>query len=182
MPGKRHTGLFGGGRDFCFGAGGSNAHIIVEEYIDNRTNYHADNYTAVILLSAKTFERASQEYNPKTATRSNDSKDYYGKAIQRIPVWALKPSQYNHKIIRAYFEAVDIAGEATLTMMERLCSDKDHPELYVPTFRNNYSQMKIDGPKSHGKVFEDDGERVWIWSEVETVLLQNKNSFYQGES
>lgn len=81
---------------------------------------------------------------------------------------------------QGYFEAVDIAGEATLTMMERLCSDKNHPDLYVPTFKNNYSQMKIDGPKSHGKVFEDDGERVWIWSEVETVLLQYKNSFYQG--
>ena len=47
-----------------------------------------------------------------------------------------------------------------MSMMERLCSDKEHPELYVPTFKNNYSQMKIDGPKSHGKVFEDDGERV----------------------
>lgn len=129
---------------------------------------------------AKSFEKVSQEYNPKAANRANESKDYYGKAIQRIPIWSLKPTQYNHKIIRAYFEAVDIAGEATLTMMERLCSDKNHPDLYVPTFKNNYSQMKIDGPKSHGKVFEDDGERVWIWSEVETVLLQYKNSFYQG--
>ena len=129
---------------------------------------------------AKSFEKVSQEYNPKAANRANESKYYYGKAIQRIPIWSLKPTQYNHKIIRAYFEAVDIAGEATLTMMERLCSDKNHPDLYVPTFKNNYSQMKIDGPKSHGKVFEDDGERVWIWSEVETVLLQYKNSFYQG--
>ena len=129
---------------------------------------------------AKSFEKVSQEYNPKAANRANESKDYYGKAIQRIPIWSLKPTQYNHKIIRAYFEAVDIAGEATLTMMERLCSDKNHSDLYVPTFKNNYSPMKIDGPKSHGKVFEDDGERVWIWSEVETVLLQYKNSFYQG--
>ena len=54
--------------------------------------------------------------------------------------------------------SVDIAGEATLNMMERLCSDKERPDLYVPTFKNNYSQMKLDGPKSHGKVFEDDGE------------------------
>ena len=66
-------------------------------------------------------------------------------------------------------------------MMERLCSDKEHPELYVPTFRNNYSQMKLDGPKSLGKVFEDDGNRVWIWSEVEDTLLQYKASFYQRE-
>ena len=137
--------------------------------------------TCIRWYIAKAFERASQEYHPNTVNRTAESKDYYGKAIQRIPLWSLKPTQYNHKIIRAYFEAVDIAGEATLSMMERLCSDKEHPELYVPTFKNNYSQMKIDGPKSHGKVFEDDGERVWIWSEVETVLLQYKSNFYQGE-
>lgn len=131
---------------------------------------------------AKTFEKASQAYNPRTAAKQSDeNKDFTGKAIQRIPVWALKPTQYNHKIIRAYFEAVDIAGEATLPMMERLCGDKEQPELYVPTFRNNYSQMKLDGPKSHGKVFEDDGNRVWIWSEVEETLLQYKSSFYQRE-
>lgn len=61
--------------------------------------------------------------------------------------------------------------------MERLCSEKDHPELYVPTFKNNYSQMKLDFPKSHGKVFEGDGENVWIWSEVEETLMKCKNSF-----
>lgn len=130
---------------------------------------------------AEAFHRASRDCHPRKINKSCENKDYYGKAIQRIPVWSMRTNQYNHKIIRAYFEAVDIAGEATLTMMERLCSDKDHPELYVPTFKNNYAQMKIDGPKSHGKVFEDDGESVWIWSEVEPVLQQYKNSFYQGE-
>ena len=104
-------------------------------------------------------------------------KDYYGKAIQRIPVWALKPNQYNHKIIRAFFEAEDADGEVHLSTMEKLCSDKERSELYVPTFRNNYAQMKIDGPKSHGKVFEDDGDRVWIWKEAEEVLRSHKNSF-----
>lgn len=128
----------------------------------------------------KTFERASQTYHP-TTKQSIENKDFTGKAKQRIPVWALKANQYNHKIIRAFFESIDIAGEATLPMMERLCSDKDHPELYVPTFRNNYAQMKLDGPKSHGKVFEDDGNRVWMWSEVEETLLQYKSSFYPGE-
>ena len=47
----------------------------------------------------------------------------------------------------------------------------------MPTFKNNYAQMKIDGPQSHGKVFEDDGERVWIWKEVEDVLRKYKDSF-----
>jgi hypothetical protein len=122
---------------------------------------------------AKTFEKASQTYNPKSVARQNEdaNRDFFGKAIQRIPVWAVKPNQYNHKIIRAYFKAVAATGRATIDMMERSCSDRNNPELYVPTFKNNYSQMKLDGPKSHGKVFEDDGETVTIWHEVEDTLM-----------
>lgn len=132
---------------------------------------------------AKAFDKASQTYNPKTVARQNEdiNKDFYGKANQRIPVWAVKPNQYNHKIIRAYFTAVDIAGKATIAMMEQLCSDMEHLELYVPTFKNNYSQMKLDGPKSHGKVFEDNGDEVWIWSEVGKTLIKYKASFYSEE-
>ena len=128
---------------------------------------------------AKTFEKASQDYNSKTTTKQNKdtNKDFYGKANQRIPVWAVKPNQYNHKIIRAYFMAVTATGRATIDAMERLCSDENNPELYVPTFKNNYSQMKFDRPKSHGKVFEDDGETVTIWHEVEDTLMRFKSSF-----
>jgi len=128
---------------------------------------------------AKTFEKASQDYKPKSVAVQNEDekKDFYGKANQRIPVWAVKPNQYNHKIIRAYFKAVSATGRATIDMMERLCSDKNNPELYVPTFKSNYSQMKLDGPKSHGKVFEDDGETVTIWHEVEDTLMKYKSYF-----
>ena len=37
---------------------------------------------------AKPFEKASQDYNPKAVARktSDESNDYYGKAIQHIPV------------------------------------------------------------------------------------------------
>lgn len=33
----------------------------------------------------------------------------------------------------------------------------------------------LDGTKSHGKVFEDDGDNVWIWIEVEDILVRYKN-------
>lgn len=130
---------------------------------------------------AQAFGNASKEYTPKATKQTNANRDFYGKALQRIPMWALKPNQYNHKIIRAYFMSIDIAGEATLSMMERLCSNTERPDLYVPTFRNNYSQMKLDGSKSHGKVFEDDGNRVWIWDKVEETMMKYKDSFYAGE-
>ena len=113
---------------------------------------------------ARIFDRVSHEYNPSGVNKTSmeTEKDYYGKAIQRIPVWALKPNQYNHKIIRAFLKQKTLTGRFILVQWKKLCSDKERSELYVPTFRNNYAQMKIDGPKSHGKVFEDDGDRVWI--------------------
>lgn len=131
---------------------------------------------------AQVFEKVSKEYYPKVTKQVDENRSFYGKALQRIPMWALKPNQYNHKIIKAYFMSIDITGEATLIMMERLCSDKNCPDLYVPTFRNNYSQMKLDSPKSHGKVFEDDGEHVWIWDGVIETLMQYKDSFMPERS
>lgn len=105
------------------------------------------------------------------------SEDYQGKANDKIPVWAHKPSQYNHKIIKAYFKLLNQSNEVTLYNMELLCSDKSTPELYVPTFRTNYASMKYDGEKSHGRVFEDDGKYVKIWSGVEKTLLKYKSFF-----
>ena len=132
----------------------------------------------------KSFEKASQAYNlnPKVKLDEDITADFRGKANQRIPSWALKPTQYNHKIIRAFFKAEQVTGRVTIADLERLCSDKSVPELYVPTFRSNYAQMKLDAPKSHGKVFEDDGETVMIWSEVRDTLMQYKEIFCKGGS
>jgi hypothetical protein len=43
----------------------------------------------------QTHLKKPHRYNPKK--KSDEPKDYYGKAAQRIPVWALKPNQYNIK-------------------------------------------------------------------------------------
>mgnify|MGYP000884597117 CR=1 FL=1 len=93
--------------------------------------------------------------------------------------WSAKPNQNNHKIIRAFFTAEESFGSVTLDTMEKLCGDKSKSDLYVSNFKNNYAQMKLDGPKTYGKVFEDDGENVWIWKEVEQMLRKYKDSFLE---
>lgn len=54
--------------------------------------------------------------------------------------------------------------------MKELCADSARPEFHVPSFNTNYIQMKVDNPKSHGKVFVDDGYVVTIWDEVKPKL------------
>ena len=58
---------------------------------------------------SNSFSKASQTYN--LATASKTAKTNYeinvdtGKAKNRIPKWALKTEQYNHKIVRALFSS-----------------------------------------------------------------------------
>lgn len=107
-----------------------------------------------------------------------DNADYYAKAYERIPIWANKPHQLNSMIVWSFFKAEEIDGFATINLMKGLCIDRGMSEHQ---FKINYASMKLDSSKSHGKVFEDDGENVWIWEEIKPRLMQYKNAFYKGE-
>lgn len=107
-----------------------------------------------------------------------DNADCYAMANNRIPKWANKPNQFNHTIIWSYFRAEEINGHATIDLMKGLCFDKIN--MSEKQFKSNYAQMTFDGPRSHGKVFEDDGENVWIWEEIRPRLMQYKDAFYKG--
>lgn len=128
---------------------------------------------------AKTFDKVSKEYGPEKEKykRIKSERNFYAKAKKRIPLWAKKPEQYCHKIIRGFFWCQEQYGEVSLADLEEICSKEEVPELYVPTFKNNYYQMKIDAAKTYGKVFEDDGDMVNIWQEVYEVLQEYKKFF-----
>ena len=113
---------------------------------------------------AKSFGKVSREFeqevSEKVPERGKTKGNFYGKAAKRIPLWAKHPEQYCHKIIRGFFQCQETKGQVLLHELEEVCSNAEVPELYVSKFRNNYYQMKIDGVKTYGKVFEDDGKVV----------------------
>ena len=128
---------------------------------------------------SKNFGEIADYYSEaeKSKTNSTDRSDNYGMANWKIPRWGMNPGQYNHKIMRAYFHLEKKNGEVLLHNLKLLCSDSTHPETYVPTFNSNYAQMKFDGPRSHGKVFEEQGDRIVIWNEVKETLMKYKHLF-----
>lgn len=124
------------------------------------------------------FSKVSQKYNPRNKFEVESSNPDYGKAKKRISKWALKPQQNNHKIIRAFFMIQKEKGTVNLQELEERCSNlEEFPETFVRDFRGNFAQMKIDAPKSYGKVFEVDDGVVVIWSEVENILTNYKSYF-----
>ena len=44
-------------------------------------------------------------------------------------------------------------------------------------FITNYNQMKIIAEKNHGKVFEQVGDRVYLWENVKDVEYANQSNF-----
>lgn len=129
---------------------------------------------------ANSFAQAAATYGatPLKTTTSEQADPNYGKAIHRIPKWAKKPYQLNHKIIRAYLQLAEVGPVSYYALVAR-CSNQEHyPDEYVPTFLSNFAQMKFDGDKSHGKVFEVSAENiVSLWPPIESTLMCYKQDF-----
>ena len=118
--------------------------------------------------------------NPKQEDNSNEEPFWneWGKAINRIPRWAKNPQQYNHKILRAFFELQKEVGKVTLDALRKRCSDPNaHPDTFVPHFDNNFTQMKFDNGNSHGKVFEEKDGEISIWDRISDTLAHYRDYF-----
>ncbi len=126
---------------------------------------------------SKTFSKAAtaiESGNTKSQLQNEDPN--YGKAIYRIPKWAKKHSQINHKIIRAFLKLAQ-NGVVAYEDLLRECTNPDS-DVFVPTFSSNFAQMKFDGDKSHGKVFVvDNSNIVTIWEYVEDTVFKYKEDF-----
>lgn len=101
-----------------------------------------------------------------------------GKAIDRIPKWAMSSDQNNYKIIRAYFQILSENGRVNRLALEARCQNaKDHPDVFVKDFKGNFASMKTDKGNSHGKVFIDDGYNIKIWDQVFKTLEKYRSIF-----
>jgi len=99
------------------------------------------------------------------------------KAIGRIPRWAQRPGQYNHKIIRAFF-LLEKNGQVEIENLKHRCADRQlYPDTFVPRFNGNFASMKTDGGNAHGKVFVEKDGMVMIWEPIKNILLAHKASF-----
>lgn len=147
---------------------GEKEDYVIEEFMKSYITRSFSNIAAS--LSGRGSDKISFEY-------SGD--ENYGKALRKISKWANKPSQINHKIVRAYLQLADEYEVVSYEALQRRCNDKDnYPDVYTSTFGTNFAQMKFDGDKSHGKVFEvtEDGI-ITLWAYVEAEIMRYKDAF-----
>ena len=129
---------------------------------------------------SRTFSRIASSYKMENSFNSdivgNNASE---KATRKMHLWAKKTTQVPHKIIRAFLQLKKENDIVTYDMLAARCNDQlNHPDVYVPTFSSNFTQMKFDSEKSHGKVFElDDNNVVSLWNKIEPCIEQYKKAF-----
>lgn len=83
-----------------------------------------------------------------------------------------------NRIIRAFLQLQKERGFVCRPELEARCQDPEgHADVYVRDFRGNFTSMKTDAGKSHGKVFRDDGYNITICTEVLATLEQYRSLF-----
>jgi hypothetical protein len=88
--------------------------------------------------------------------------------IDKIALWAQRPHQINHRIIRAYLELYKKASDVKKNDLKKLCEEK----YDLKTFETNFASLKTDSGHSHGKVFKEDNGVVAVydnaWREIKS--------------
>lgn len=91
------------------------------------------------------------------------------KVNRRLKLWAGRQDQINSKILNAFLK-LDRSGVATITEVDLKNELPDET-----TFGSNFSQMKIMAERNHGKIFEQYGDNISLWSPVIEGIREYEN-------
>lgn len=95
----------------------------------------------------------------------------YGKANRKIPIWAHREYQNNHKIIKAFFQIKSEEKMVSVDDLKKRCTNQElYPDTFCYDFDGNFAAMKSDSSNSHGKVFIVENSQVKIWGVIADVL------------
>lgn len=117
-------------------------------------------------------------YESSLSTMLEEHNKEENKAIQRIPLWAQRPEQINHRIIQCYL----------VCSSDVICSKSAMKHFFVEAgygsewqFDSNFSSMCTNAGQAHGKVFETDGDTVELCNEVAATVNEYRESFLESK-
>ena len=94
---------------------------------------------------------------------SADEENEIKKVKKRISRWFLKRDQKNSRILYTFIKLYE-QNNGVVTY------DQLNEEANIPKFKENFDQMKIISRKNHGKIFEQTGNNIKLWKEVEDII------------
>lgn len=110
----------------------------------------------------KIINQYSIDINPIVSTQLSE----INKIKTRLPKWFNNPQQYNSVILYTFLHLRDPSKGYVLY------DDLEKYSNLGNKFQGNFNQMKNFGDTNHGKVFEQHGNYVYLWKEIEDYVLK----------
>lgn len=96
------------------------------------------------------------------------------KVLTRIPLWAKRPDQHNHKILRTFF-VIERDGMTTRDLMKDFFLENNYGTAWQ--FDNNFNSMRTDEGNSHGHVFACVNDLVTLSEEASSIAYKYREYF-----
>jgi hypothetical protein len=104
---------------------------------------------------------------------SVDKEEYFDKVEKeiekikrRVPNWFIKgKTQINSIILYTFLELLVDNTFVPRALLEEKCHEK------IKDFNGNFNQMAHFGEKNHGKIFDVDNNKVYLWEPIENIIL-----------
>jgi hypothetical protein len=128
------------------------------------------------------YERttSSKVYKRTTSSKSSGTSDAeeINKVKRRLKLWAYRPDQINSRILTAYL-TLERQGVSPIT--ENDLTNAVGGQLSISSFSSNLLQMRISAERNHGKVFDQNGEKVTLWPPVESVIREYEKLVFDDD-
>lgn len=141
------------------------------EGIPNKPEKYPTNWLKIenrVSISKETLINTDKEINNQV------DKEYYLDRIEneiikverKIPKWfSNNKTQINSIILYNYLELLSDNEYVSKKILEDKCN------LHINKFNTNFNQMSHFGQKNHGKVFEVEKDKVYLWEPVKNFIL-----------
>ena len=93
------------------------------------------------------------------------------KVKNRLKLWANRPDQKNHQILKKWLELSN--DQQTAVKEEDFAQAASNSG--INKFYDNFIQMKIIADKNHGKVFDVNNGYVTLWKPIEDAVYEFKS-------
>jgi len=100
---------------------------------------------------------------PKSKDNTNDDDTEVLKVQRKLPNWFRNKDQYNSIILYAFLSLYDSNERVSYTELEKKAN--------IKSFKSNFDQMKNFGEKNNGKIFEQNGEYIYLWDKTKELVL-----------
>jgi len=150
-------------------------HLESAAFLVSRGGAEKDAHSEIVqsLIIVSELEALLNKQNTQITDEIIDVQEV-NKVNRRLKLWAKRPNQINSKILNAFLR-LKRSGFTTITEVDL---KNELPE--EKSFESNFLQMKIIAAKNHGKVFEQYGENISLWSPVVTGINEYENIVFKN--